>query len=418
MTNTLIVTDAQDLEIDSQLIEVYELEIGAGSTNKLFFHAGKVGGETDLIFDGNTYITMPIFMDGIDVSATGASARPTLTIANVESIMSTSSTFRSAMAGDWDAAIDGIPLTAGSFKLDSLIGARITRRRTLLKYTGAGTSALEFDTETFIIDRISTKNALFVELELASPMDLGGVRLPRRQVIGKYCPWTYQGGIANPAKSACSWPKNKQLQVGNNAADTTSELHSYYFTGDDEPLVLFSHLNGTVVNSHPYQGEWNSSTTYSKETNMFVRVTPSGAAPTFYRCEGVGVVGADHSPITDPVKWQRVRTYTAYNAGTTYTIDSVDSRKNSYVKYPADSADTTIWRAVSVSVGVLPGTDEGVWTRGDTCGKLLKSCRIRYQVLPAVGGTAALAADSIPNARHDNNEPLPFGGFPGTTKFR
>ena len=40
MTN-LIATDAQDLEIDSGLVELYELEIGTGSNNTLFFHPGK-----------------------------------------------------------------------------------------------------------------------------------------------------------------------------------------------------------------------------------------------------------------------------------------------------------------------------------------------------------------------------------------
>ena len=42
-----IVTDAQDLEIDSGIIELYEIEIGnvptgrTANTNKLYFHPGK-----------------------------------------------------------------------------------------------------------------------------------------------------------------------------------------------------------------------------------------------------------------------------------------------------------------------------------------------------------------------------------------
>ena len=60
-----IVTDAQDLEIGSGIVELYEIEIGTGNDNTLYFHPGKDldNGTTDndLIFDGNTYVALPIF---------------------------------------------------------------------------------------------------------------------------------------------------------------------------------------------------------------------------------------------------------------------------------------------------------------------------------------------------------------------
>ena len=39
MTNDVISTDAQSLEIASGLIELYELELGTGTNNTLYFHS-------------------------------------------------------------------------------------------------------------------------------------------------------------------------------------------------------------------------------------------------------------------------------------------------------------------------------------------------------------------------------------------
>ena len=171
-----IVKDSQNLEIVSPLIELYELTIGSGSNNKLYFHSAKGTTEGE-----QTYVTLPIFMDDIEHSSTGAGNRPKLSIANVESILKQGSAFKTQMEdGTWDATIDGEPLLAQNFKMDHLVGQRVTRRRTLEKYTGANVDAYEFDTETFIIDRIASKNPIFCELELASPADLGGIRIPAR----------------------------------------------------------------------------------------------------------------------------------------------------------------------------------------------------------------------------------------------
>ena len=59
-----ITTDAQGSEISSPLIVLYEISLGTGTNNTLFFHAEKdldgTDSNKDLIFDGNTYISLPI----------------------------------------------------------------------------------------------------------------------------------------------------------------------------------------------------------------------------------------------------------------------------------------------------------------------------------------------------------------------
>ena len=255
--SNVIVTDAQDLEIASSKVELFEIQIGEGSNSTLYFHAAKDldngNVDNDILFGTGTeggehvYVALPIFMEGIEKSADGAQNRPTLTFANIESIIKNNSNFKSEMdkvdAGNnltWNATVEGKSVSSIDFVTEDLVGARVTRRITLAKYTGSGQAAHEFQKELFIIDRISNRSSIFIEVELSSPLDLGGVRLPRRQVVGKYCSWIYQGGVTDPTKSACRWRTHQQFE------DSTGAVFSFYFTGDDEPLVLDSYLTGST----------------------------------------------------------------------------------------------------------------------------------------------------------------------------
>ena len=409
MSNVVIATDAQDLEIDSGIVELYEIEIGTVpegedlGTNILYFHPGKDldngTADNDLIYNGNTYVALPIFLEGIEKSAEGASPRPKLTFANVESIIKDNSIFKTQMDdGTWHSEIDKVAVNSDNFKMDDLIGARVTRRKTLEKYTGSGVTGYEFGKELFVIDRITNKNSIFIEVELASPMDLGGVRVPRRQVIGKYCPWVYQQGVTDITKSACIWKTHEQFE------DKEEDVFSFYFTVNDEPLVLASKFTGNTAIQPYWQGPHNSSTPYTK--SHFVYTGSLTDNPIYWRCE------SDHSGVTPKegkTQWQIVRTYTVWSNSENYIVNSADARRNSYVKY-----GNTIWRAVRANTNVIPGSNESVWTRGDVCGKLLRSCKIRYQGTPVMNG----GGDGIPSSEVDTNIPLPFGAFPGTRKFR
>ena len=489
MTN-LIATDAQLLEIDSPVIDLYELEIGTGTNNKLFFHAAKDldnnTASNDLIFDGNTYVTLPILMDDIEKQTSGAMNRPSLVIANVESMLKTGSDFKTEMENEtWNGAIDGVVVDSETFKLDDLVGQRVTRRRTLEKYTGVDTVPYEFDSETFIIDRLAAKTALVCELELSSPADLAGVRVPGRQVIGKYCPWIYQGNVEGVIKSACIWGKSSQIK-GNEDEDEGVKSHSFYFTKNDEPLVLASYLTGSVTGA--WRGSYNSSTSYTKGqyvsyqtpytaivyapsgntgnsvnvnidasvTNVNIKkgftvtgtrisgtVTVEQIAGTYVKLSSAQTLNDDDVlTFTAPVayfraeqdhtgnsgtapapripQWVLVRTYTIWNNSTTYSLDNNDPDNNPYVHY-----QDTIWKAVVKNTNKAPDPTAGYWVRGDICGKLLKSCKIRFQAQHQDIGTSSFINSSgdysnhgIPSADTDTNLKLPFGGFPGSRKFR
>ena len=80
----------------------------------------------------------------------------------------------------------------------------------------------------------------------------------------------------------------------------------------------------------------------------------------------------------------------------------------------------TVWRALKAhtkNANFTPGNAPTYWTPGDVCGKLLSSCKARYQALETTG--SGTGNDAQPKVGSFNTAlVLPFGGFPGTRKFR
>lgn len=174
-----IAGEIQKLE-PSASVELFELDATAFGGDLLRFHAGTNGLRQNLVWQGNTYTAFPVRASGFDFSGNGQLPRPKLQVANVT------------------GAITLLVLT-----YDDLLGAKITRKRTLAKYLDAinypgGTNPMadaqaEFPDDVFFIDRKVTETRDLVEFELAAAFDVAGVQLPRRQIIQNVCVWRYRG---------------------------------------------------------------------------------------------------------------------------------------------------------------------------------------------------------------------------------
>lgn len=372
----VIAREANDLVMgsDEALVSLYEITIGSST---LYFHSENT--ENDIEFDGNNYIAFPILIEGIDITSEGAQGRPSVTIPNVESVLRTDSTINDEL-GTTD------------FSIDDLIGERFTRRQTLSKYVDTSSTEYEFPKAIYVIDRIASKNQLAIQLELASPFDLAGARVPSRPVAGKYCPWVYkQWSSSNTdVRSACYW-RSKKIQ-GNNTP-------FLFFTLDDEPLIKDDHAAITGASA------WLNSTSYSAgDFVTYDSLTWQANADN-----------TNQTPYEGSIYWKICRLYTEWVSNGSYTLDAVDARKSSYVFYSNE-----VWRIArshTSSATTAPSATSKYWVRADACGKLLSSCKARYQ---------AIFHDSSSDATHGfsksdtfNTEvALPFGGFPGTRKFR
>lgn len=384
----IIASDAQELSPESALIELYEVEITFEDTTVQTIYITPEYGDGSggsVSFNGNTYEPFPMELTDVEWTSDGAQNRPKAVLANVISLR------RNTLFGV-------------GFKYEDLIGAKITKRTTLAKYLLQG---YEFPKKVYIIDRITSRNPLTIEVELASPFDLQNVRIPNRVVTGKYCPWNYQEKAENPnsIRSACFWKKEQQ-SIG-----PDDNLYSFFFTKDDEPIIHETLVQGTgsATAGSFWAGQYSSTSTYYQGQVI--------AYGSYYWQLQIESTNNNAPNPTSKAIWKKVRLFSEWdiNNPRAYTISSTGIYEdNSYVYYAG-----TIWRCLkahTTSIDVEPGTNGRFWTRGDVCGKILSSCKCRYGARLFSSDTTGILTK--PSSAIDNKTVLPFGGFPGSNKYR
>lgn len=184
-------TIAQDIRAQAagQLVELFELDATSLGGSVLRFHNGKNGIGGDVVWQGNTYSAFPIEAEGFEYNAAGQMPRPKLRVANATGLLG------------------ALVRTYGD-----LIGSKLTRRRTMVKYLDAvnfagGVNPTADPTaylpdDVYFVDRKAIENKIVIEFELAAAFDVAGVQLPRRYIVQNVCPWKYRGaecGYTGPA---------------------------------------------------------------------------------------------------------------------------------------------------------------------------------------------------------------------------
>ena len=190
----------------SAIIELFELRLDStlhGSSDVYRFHAGaNADVDGNIVFNSQTYTRIPIKADGFEYSNTGTLPRPTLSISNHDSTMSTLLLLVNAT-------------TAGN----DLGGAEVRRIRTLKKYLDGESAAdpnARWPEERWFVDRKASESRDQVTFELASKFDLAGQKIPKRQVIANVCQWKYRS-------SECSYTGSNYFDVNGNSVSTLAE---------------------------------------------------------------------------------------------------------------------------------------------------------------------------------------------------
>lgn len=173
-----ISSDLQKLS-PGAVVELFELDGTAIGGTVLRFHNGVNELGSDVVWDGDTYTRFPIEANGFERRGSGSIPQPKVRVANVTGLVG-------ALVRD----------------LQDLVGAKLTRRRTLVKYLDAvnftgGTNPsadpnAAFADEIWYVERKSAENGIFVEFDLSAAFDVSGVLLPRRQCIQNVCTWDYR----------------------------------------------------------------------------------------------------------------------------------------------------------------------------------------------------------------------------------
>jgi lambda family phage minor tail protein L len=195
---TVPVSDLQSIA-PSSIIELFELALDPnlqGSSDVWRFHNGSnTNNNSELIWNGQSYMRYPIEFGGVEYSGKGTLPQPKLRISN---IMGTATALLLA-ANEYTSGND-------------LIGAKLTRIRTLAKYIDAanfpgGVNAtadptVEFPREIFYLSQKSAETREVVEFICSSSFDLQGVNAPKRQCISNVCQWKYRSSECGYSEAA------------------------------------------------------------------------------------------------------------------------------------------------------------------------------------------------------------------------
>lgn len=169
-------------------LELFEVYIDV-SVGYLYLHAGK-NFDKSIFFQGREYLPCPIEFEGSEQNSAGSSPRPTIKIANIDSVV-----------------------TKYIKNKDNLNKSRVTRKKVMLqniddvnfprglnpfwgyinKFNESSGYGKEYFKEFYIIAKKKLENKYQVELELASPLDLENLTLPARKINDNLCDFFYRG---------------------------------------------------------------------------------------------------------------------------------------------------------------------------------------------------------------------------------
>lgn len=368
-----MILDINKQRVDSDLVELFEIEIEGTIVRFTTYHETVKFYERDSPFTIQEYIPLPIAFSGYEQKSEGAYSRPTITFANIFS------TFRTAIA----------------VSNDDLVGKKLTRRKTLAKHLATGTigasgsAPIEMPRQVFFMDRIEREDVQSITFELTSGFDLQGVTVPNRYILANTCTWLYQG-VERLSLGGCTW------NVANN--NPTFEVR---FDNNDRPI-----LSGSFTTAMP--GTSSSVTANNIYRTSFTANKVLGGTATRYNYFQA-LVSFTKTATFETANFRRCRIIDeVWNPATLY-----DTYKESKFYNPVVTYGGKVWVATSPSTGITPGTDEFFWERIDICGKKLSSCANRFKAvaISVTGGTVPHVSDS------NQAITLPYGGFPGARRF-
>lgn len=187
-----------------EIIDLFTVDITvllpAGSTEQsiyTFCNWTQTNG-TDVVYDGITYVALPLQASGFELNTSGQLERPSITFANV-----------------------GLAITGLTNTYDDLVGATVKRIRTLTTYLDGQPNAdpdAYWGPDEWIVEQKTNETKLGVTFQLAVPFDLEGRSLPGRRLLREQCQWIYRDNIGCHYSGASYWDVNDN-PVGTLAQD-------------------------------------------------------------------------------------------------------------------------------------------------------------------------------------------------------
>ena len=391
VTWTAISAVYEDLSVlePNAIIELFQLHLDAtlhGSSDTYYFHNGVNAAVTgNVVWNGQSYVRLPLEATGFDYSSSGSLPRPKLAVSNIGSNIT--------------AILLSVNLvTTGN----DLGGAKVVRIRTLKKYLDGEAGAdphAKFPDEIWYVDRKSNENRAVVEFELASKFDLVGVMLPRRQIIANVCQWVYRGGECGYTGPPVADANDNYLQGSSNAL-----LNDYL-----QKAEIYRTAVATTATALADLSVAKNNLNNAQETYYFVSDNYSTITPRYY----VQIASSNSRSRTPAINyWNNVEVSLGSEyrqgsnvAGTRYRIQqwAVNAGDIAAKQAIYNAALVTYNAAVAAEATALANATAardaylalGITDPADQCGKRISSCNLRFKDL--------ITGESE----------LPFGSFPG-----
>jgi len=201
---TQIPPNAQTLKTRApEIIDLFTLDITLllppGSVDQAiyrFCNWTQVGG-SDVVYQGETYIALPMESSGFSRVASGQLERPALTFSNV-----------------------GLVISGLTNTYTDLVGATVSRIRTMTTYLDGQPNAdpnAFWGPEEWVVEQKASENKLQVTFQLTVPFDLEGQTLPSRRLLREQCQWIYRSNIG------CHYVGSSYFDVNDNPVGTLGQ---------------------------------------------------------------------------------------------------------------------------------------------------------------------------------------------------
>lgn len=381
-----IASEIQKLE-PSAIIELFELDCTDLGGDVFRFHNGTNKLSQDLVWQGNTYTRFPIQVTGFEISGQGQFPRPTVTVSNVLSA-----------------------ITSVLLQYNDLLNAKFTRKRTFLKYLDAvnfpGGVNPTADPDVYLaddiyyVDRKSHEDRDQVQFELASVADLQGVKIPGRVVVQATCPWLYRGADCGYVGIPLWDDRDQRIYTGASAEAIAAVAAYDAWIAAQDALVVAQAALVSAANAKTAAEQYTAEERYSLTTPAYYmyiaglvvkKAVWNDVEVTLGDGYGQGAYVTDVSiPYWGATPHFKLIKYTRDEvalAAATAAYDAAVIARDDAVQDVSDAKD-----ALDAAVAAMPPDDE--MFRRDKCGKRVTSCKTRFGA----------------------NNPLPFGGFPGVGK--
>jgi lambda family phage minor tail protein L len=337
--------------------------------------------DTKIQWKGNIYEPIPIAAAGYEKSTTGQIAQPTLTVANV--------------LGTFTQIIN---------ELDDLVGAKVTRRRTLGKYLDGEPDAdplQEFPIDVFYIERKTQENSMVISWQLASVLDLEGLKLPRRIITQNYCQWRYRGSECGFTGAALYGSNDRYIDTTGLSAFAIAVVNAGRLVEQrqQERITAIS-LRDAAIGNKNQQCE----TFVLLETRFSTAPPPFGTGSyviNLLPLQTVNIAYWDGIAVTLGATYRQGKKiiFSAYEIerwGLSPTACSIATAQLATAEANLTTANNNLvaaQNALAAANAALPLTD--TLHLLDVCGKRVDSCKLRFPY-----------------------SSLPYGGFPGANTVR